>query len=163
MKIYIFRHALADFSRPAPDSKHPENPPLTREGRAQVKQVTSLAREFGFKPNLIVSSPLVRAKETAEITKETIGLKSPVVVDECLFGEKNPEQVYQFLRKRRKSDQIVLVSHQPLIDKLTSGLLGGKASIRFINGAIACIEIDSKPARGKGHLSWLLPPGRPNH
>ncbi len=157
MEIYIVRHAEADFSGKAKD---PDNPPLTKKGRSQVSRVTELAGKLGFDPNVIVSSPLLMAKQTASLAREKVGSKSPTIVDECLIGSKKPSQVYSFLTrgKTKHSDKIVLVSHQPLIDNLIADLIGAKANIEVLNGSIVCIRIGSKPAKGKGTLAWLVPP-----
>ena len=84
MEIYVYRHALADFKV--------EDPPLTEEGRKQVNEVTLHAKGFGFQPTKICSSPLVRAKETAEMARKAVGLESSVVVDECLHRGRNLSQ-----------------------------------------------------------------------
>jgi phosphohistidine phosphatase len=153
MEIYIYRHALADFEA------NREDPPLTDEGRKQVSEITKHAGSFGFKPTQIVSSPLVRAKETAEITKRTTGLHSKIIIDQCLYGGKKPAEVYSYLKQFKKSDKIVLVTHQPLIDHLIADLIKGeKANIQMLNGAIAAIEVKSTPAKGKGTLLWLASP-----
>jgi phosphohistidine phosphatase len=153
MEIYVYRHALADFG-----ADH-ENPPLSKDGEKQAGEVTRHAREFGFKPTHIVSSPLIRAKQTAEIAKKNAGLESRIIEDECLYGGKKPSEVYEFLKGFKKTDRIVLVTHQPLIDHLIADLIKGeKANIQMVNGAIAGIEIKSKAGKGKGTLIWLAVP-----
>src|SRR5579863_1973107 len=115
MQIYVYRHALADFKT------NQEDPQLSDVGRKQAEIVARNAREFfDFRPCRIVSSPLVRAKETAEIARKTLGLETPVIVDECLYGGKNPAEVYSFLKKFKNSEKIVLVSHQPPPLRITS-------------------------------------------
>jgi phosphohistidine phosphatase len=157
MEIYVYRHALADF-----DKDH-EDPPLNEAGRKQVTEITGLAQGFGFKPTQIVSSPLVRAKETAELARKAVGLDPSVIVDECLYGGKKPASVYSFLKKFKNSDRIALVSHQPLIDHLISDLTGAeKGKIQMLNGAIAGIEIKSKVGKAKGMLLWLARPPQMN-
>lgn len=152
MEIYIYRHALADFS-----VDH-ENPSLSPEGQKQAKDVTLHARDNGFNPTRIVSSPLTRAKETAEIARKTLSLDLPIEVDECLYGGTAPSAVYTFLKKFKKSDKIVLVTHQPLIDKLISELIAAeKSKVQMLNGAIAAIEIKTF-GKGRGTLLWLASP-----
>jgi phosphohistidine phosphatase len=149
----VYRHALADFE------KDHENPPLSEDGRKQVSSVTLHAQQFGFKPTHIVSSPLVRAQETAEIAGKILRLNSKVIVDECLYGGKKPAAVYSFLKKFKNSDKIVLVTHQPLIDHLIADLIKAEnAKIQILNGAIAAIEVKSKVGKGRGTLTWLASP-----
>lgn len=106
----------------------------------------------------IASSPLVRAKETAEITKKLIHAQSDIVVDDCLYGDRKPKQAYEFLSKYKKNDKIVLVSRMPLIFELVHDLTGAKAEVELLNGSIACIECDGKASKGNGKLQWLALP-----
>jgi phosphohistidine phosphatase SixA len=106
----------------------------------------------------IASSPLLRAKETAEITRKLLRSKRDTVVDECPYGDRKPTQVYEFLSKYKKNDEIVLVSHMPLIFELLHDLFGAKAEIELLNGSIACVECDGEASKGKGKLLWLAPP-----
>lgn len=153
MLVYIFRHGLADFGK-----KGVEDPGLNDQGTADVKNVVKLCfTSFGFKPDVIASSPLLRATETAKLTKDTLRIRSDVVLDECLYGDKKPKDVYAFLSKFKKSDRIVIVSHMPLIFELLYDLIGARAEIDLLNGSIACLEC-AKPATKRGKLLWLAPP-----
>jgi phosphohistidine phosphatase len=153
MLIYIFRHAKADFGK-----KHGEDPGLNDQGARDVRNVVSLcSSSFGFRPSLIASSPLVRARETADLAKKTLRLGHGVVVDECLYGDRKPRDVYAFLSKLRKNERVVLVSHMPLIFELLYDLMGARAEIDLLNGSIACVEC-AEPASKKGKLLWLVPP-----
>ncbi len=153
MLVHIFRHGSADFGK-----KGIDDPGLNGQGITDVKNVVKLcASSFGLKPNVIVSSPLLRAKETAKLAKDTLRIRSDLVADECLYGDKRPEDVYAFLSKFKKSDSVVLVSHMPLIFELLYDLIGGRAEIDLLNSSIACVECE-KPASKKGKLLWLAPP-----
>src|SRR5487761_63898 len=98
MLVYIFRHGLADFGK-----KGVEDPGLNDQGTADVKNVVELcSTSFGFKPKVIASSPLLRAMETAKLTKDTLLIRSDVVVDECLYGDKKPRPSTHFYQNSRK-------------------------------------------------------------
>ncbi len=156
MEVYIFRHGLASFGKGEGD------PGLNEDGVRDVNKVVKLCNSsFGFAPNVIVSSPLVRAKETAKLARKLLSAgnnNDKIVVDECLYGDRKPNQVYALLSKYRKNDKIVLVSHMPLIFELLHDLIGAKAEVELLNGSIACIECDGKASKGKGKLRWLVPP-----
>lgn len=157
MLIYIFRHGEADWPEGRPRRKGDERH-LTPEGRRWVAKVVSVAdKELGFRPGLILSSPLARARETAEVARETLGMASEVGIEECLVGESQPKDVYAVLRKRN-SGSVALVTHLPLIGYLFADLLGGESNIGLHSGAIAAIQCKGNPGRGKGSLRWLLPP-----
>jgi len=153
MDVFIFRHARADFT----DSK---DPPVSEEGMAEAARVVQLAKErFGFEPTAVVASPLLRAKQTAEMARKQLGLRSKVVVDDCLYGDKDPSEVLEFLSRFKKEDGVVLVSHMPLIFELLYSLIGGRAEVQLLNGSIAAIRFKGRAAEGKGTLAWLIQPG----
>ena len=152
MKAYIFRHAMADFKG------HAEDPAVTEEGLAEAGRVVRLAKEnLAFKPSVIVSSPLLRARQTAEMTQKVTGVKA-VTVDESLYGDRSPSEALALLSKLKTTDEVVIVSHMPLLSELLLGMIGGKAGIELPNGSIACVEFKGKAAKGKGKLAWLVPP-----
>jgi phosphohistidine phosphatase len=159
MLIYIFRHGEADW--PAKGKSHEgEERHLTSEGKSDVGKVVGFAeKELGFKPDLILSSPLARAKETAAIARQTLGLKAEVEIEECLEGDAPVKDVYAVLKKRGPQS-VALVTHLPLIDHLFTDLLGGESNIGLHNGAIAAIQCKANPGHAKGSLRWLLPPAR---
>jgi phosphohistidine phosphatase len=155
MNVYIFRHGRADFGKKAGS----DDPPLNSEGVADVTDVVSLcSSKFGLKPTAIASSPLARAQQTADLAKKALGFGREVLTQECLFGDRKPEEVYAFLSEFGKSDRIVLVSHMPLISELLLDLTGGHSEIELLNGSIANIAVEGKPGKGRGKLIWLIPP-----
>ena len=157
MNVYIFRHALADFGK----KPHNDDPPVSKEGALDVHSIVKLAKEsLGFRPNIIASSPLLRAKQTAEMASKDLRLKADMIVDGCLYGDGSPADVLAFLSRFKKTDGVVLVSHMPLIFELLYDLIGGRAEIELLNGSIACIEFKGKAAKGKGTLAWLVQPNR---
>ncbi len=158
MLVYIVRHGESEA--PTKGKGHTtEERHLTAAGRLWAKRVVSVAeKELGFRPGLILSSPLARAKETAEIARETLDLKSEIQVEPCLLGERPVTEVYATLRKLRSAESVALVSHLPLIDHLVADLLGAESEIRLHTGAIAGIQCKGLPGHAKGSLRWLLPP-----
>src|SRR2546428_8551714 len=123
MLVYIVRHGESE----APTKGRgltTEERHLTAAGGLWAKRVVSVAeKELGCRPGLILSSPLARAKETAEIARETLDLKSEIQVEPCLLGETPVTEVYATLRKLRSTESVALVSHLPLIDHLVCRLL----------------------------------------
>lgn len=153
MEVYIFRHARADFKSVN------EDPPVSEEGEAETRRVIQLAnRRLGFNPNVLVSSPVLRAKQTAEVAKEELGLKS-FVVDKCLYGDAEPDEVLKFLSRYKREDRVALFSHMPLIFELLYTLIGGRGEVELLNGSIAAVSFKDKAAEGKGKLVWLIQPG----
>ena len=144
MEVYIFRHARSDFR------SEDEDPPISEQGRSETERVVELAnKRFGFKPTVLVSSPLLRAKQTADLAGKRLGLK-PAVVDGCLYGDAEPRGVLKFLSKYKKEDRVALVSHMPLIFELLYSFVGGRGEVELFNGSIAAIPFKGKAAEGKG-------------
>jgi phosphohistidine phosphatase SixA len=156
MLIHIFGHARAAFrqqkdSKVAKGQQQEEDPYFTKEGEADTENVVLLTRKyFSFNPTIIFSSPHIRAKEMAEITKQVTGLNSEVAIREVLYGEKEPKEVYDLLSKvKKKDDSVVPVSHLSLVKKLLFDLIGSESkNIEVYNGSIACIERKSLPKTG---------------
>jgi phosphohistidine phosphatase len=157
MLVYIVRHGESESPQKG-TKRGGEERHLTPDGRKWAGKVVALAeKELGFRPARILSSPLARARETADIARTTLRLASEVEIEECLEGDGQVKDVYAVLRKRDLGS-VALVSHLPLIDHLLADLLGGESNVRLHTGAIAAIQCQSKPRHGKGSLRWLLPP-----
>jgi len=153
MNVYILRHAKADFGSKI------EDPPVSAEGEKQLAHVLELARkEFAFGPTLVVSSPILRARNTADFVKRNFGGGVRVVVDKCLMPESKPADVLDFLSALKKEENVVLVSHMPLIFELLHDLIGGRGEVELLNGSIAAIEFKERARSGKGKLVWLIQP-----
>ncbi len=111
-----------------------------------------------FDPNVVVTSPILRARQTADIVKRRFGNGLKVDVDDCLMPESRPAQVTKYLNGMKKDDRVVLISHMPLIFDLLHDLIGGEGEVELLNGSIAAIGFKGKAASGKGKLEWLIQP-----
>src|SRR5207245_9692540 len=157
MLVYIVRHGESEA--PAKGKGHAtEERHLTPDGRLWAKRVVSVAeKELGFRPDLILSSPLARAKETAEIARETLDLKSEIQIEECLLGERPVQDVYATLRKLKSLQSVALVSHLPLINHLVADLLGAESHIGLQTGGTAGIQCKGNPDVAKVALPRTCP------
>jgi len=153
MNIYILRHAKADFGSKG------EDPPVSELGEKQTTHVLDLARQnLGFDPSLVVTSPILRARQTADIVKKRVGKAVRVAIDDCLMPESKPRDVIDYLSKLKKDEDVVLISHMPLIFELLYDLIGGRGEVELLNGSIAAVEFKGRAASGKGKLTWLIQP-----
>jgi phosphohistidine phosphatase SixA len=82
-----------------------------------------------------------------------------VVVDERLYGDTEPSEALKLLSGFKKEDNVVLVSHMPLVFELLYRMIGGSVEVELLNGSIAAVRFKGKAAEGKGTLSWLIQPG----
>jgi phosphohistidine phosphatase len=148
MQLYFLRHGEADWPGwTKPDDERP----LTDLGKKEVRQVAKFLDRLKVNPDLIVSSPLPRALQTAEVAAEQ--LKTKLRQDEALepgFGISGLSAVL----KRHGSKVLMLVGHEPDFSSVISALTGG--FIKMSKAGVALIDID--PETEKGRLLWLFPP-----
>ncbi len=157
MNIYIFRHGLAENKAESPD-RTDEGRRLTKEGEEQVRWVCDRAKELGLEPTVILASPLVRARQTAELAQKQLHA-AEVREDASLSPEAKVEEVYRSLAKLKAKDSVVLVTHLPLLGHLLESLLDWNVwdQLDFDNGAIARIDSKTRPKAKSGTLVWVLP------
>ena len=156
MEIYLFRHGIAEDAKAGhPDSSRA----LTDEGKKKTAEVVKAARRAGVAPSLIISSPYVRAVETAEIAAEGFGYKNDILRTETLVPHGLPENVWSELRDYRDAEAVLLAGHEPLMGHLAAYLLASPV-LRIDVKKAAMIRIDV-PALGRtphGTLRWLITP-----
>ena len=148
MQLYFLRHGEADW----PGCTKPDDErPLTDFGKKEVRQVAKFLNRLNVKPGLIVTSPLPRALQTAEVAAEQ--LKTKLRQDEALepgFGISELRTVL----KRHRAKVLMLVGHEPDFSSVISALTG--ASIKLSKAGVALVDID--PEAQEGRLLWLFPP-----
>ena len=148
MQLYFLRHGEADWPGwTKPDDERP----LTDFGKKEVRQVAKFLNRLKVKPDLIVTSPLPRALQTAEVAAEQ--LKTKLRQDEALepgFGISELRTVL----KRHRSKVLMLVGHEPDFSSVISGLTG--ASLKLSKAGVALVDIDQEAQEGR--LLWLFPP-----
>lgn len=152
MLLHLLRHAHAGDpgAWDGPDAERP----LSDKGRAQAERLGAHLAAIGFRPDAIISSPKVRALETAEIVAEHLDLS--VSVDDRLGRMVGPEDIVESLAAAGAPQRPVLVGHDPDFSDLVSTLCGAPVPMR--KGALARIEIADSLGAGTGTLRWLLPP-----
>ncbi len=155
--LYLLRHAHAGdpAAWPGPDDRRP----LSAKGRAQAERLGAFLASVGFAPDVLITSPMLRAVETAEIVGEALG--RPVRADPRLAGPLSPATVDAILEAAASPVRAVLVGHDPDFSDLFADLVGGTgggAGLRLRKGAIACLATDRPLRDGAAELRWLLPP-----
>ena len=155
MYIYIFRHGIAEDAPGQPDSERA----LTAEGKKKLRSVLKVARAAGVSPSLILTSPLKRAVQTAELAAEILDHKGELLRTRALAPDSSPADVWQQIRDHKDESGILLAGHEPLFSQLTAYLLGcPDLQIDFKKGALACVEMDRFGAEPHGVLKWCLTP-----
>lgn len=148
MQLYFLRHGEADW----PDwKKSDDERPLTDFGKKEVRDVAKFLARLKVRPDLIVTSPLPRAAQTAEIAADY--LKPKLRKDELLEPGFGMSELGTIL-KRHRSKALMLVGHEPDFTNVISGLTG--ASLKLSKGGVALLEVG--PESQEGRLLWLFPP-----
>jgi len=155
MRIILVRHAIAArVGKPAPCD---EDRQLTHRGAHRMEVIAKALRDIAPRPRAVLTSPLVRARQTAELIARAWGdlefTEGAALVDGDWDG------ICRLLDRYRRGDTVALVGHEPWISRLTARLLGGKAgrAFPFRKGGVAMIEIE-QPRLGHGTLAWFIPP-----
>jgi phosphohistidine phosphatase len=118
MKLYVMRHAQASFNAPSDRER-----PLTENGIQQTRELINLHNAALADVNLLWSSDLLRARQTAALVAEVLGFK--VVEKTCLTPDGHISDVLNELHGLRTDDILLMVSHQPLVGELVSYLVSG--------------------------------------
>lgn len=158
IELYLVRHAIAAERGPAyPDDRLR---PLTPAGIARFRETMGGLRQLDVTIDLVLSSPLVRARETAELVSAGLPGKPAIETLEALAPGGRAALVIEALAKyaRRRLRRLAIVGHQPDLGDLGSRLLGARGSLEFKKGGVAFLELDGATPAGPGTLHWMLPP-----
>jgi phosphohistidine phosphatase len=154
MEIYFLRHGIAeDHSSTGRDADRR----LTDEGRQKLRKVLERAHQAGVAPSLILTSPLKRALETAEISARELGYEGKLVRTSALVPGASPQEVWEEVRLHRGESAVLLAGHEPLFSATIAYFLGSpREMIQFRKGAIVRIDVESFGAAPAGVLQWML-------
>lgn len=160
MNLYIIRHAIAvdeDSSLYDDDSLRP----LTDKGRKKMRQISKGLRTLGCDFDLILSSPYLRAKETAEILADVFKMKKDVEFSESLIPMGDPEQLIAEVNEKYNVNSIAFVGHEPQLTALISLLAAENAAIDMTlkKGGVCRLSADNLRHTRKATIELLLTPG----
>ena len=155
-ELYLIRHGLAEERGEAwpDDSKRP----LTEEGISRLKKESRGLTKIGVSFDIVLTSPLVRARQTAEIIAAGLDPRPHLANVDSLSPDGSYAALMADLAKHSRRERIALVGHEPSIGELSARLIGSRHPLPFRKGAICCIELDSMPPGGPGNLKWFLTP-----
>jgi phosphohistidine phosphatase len=161
MNLYLMRHGIA-VAADEPGISSDGARPLTPKGTKRIRRAARGLRRLGISFDAILTSPLVRARQTAEIVADTLGLEAQLEEISELVPESSVDRLMSGLIRFQDKKHLLLVSHNPLLGYAYAFLIGGKKDpnleIDLKKGGLCRIEIDSLPAGGPGTLRWLLTP-----
>ena len=153
MKCYLLRHGQAvdadawqgsDFDRP-----------LTAKGKTRVERAAKALAAWGLDLDVIVTSPLLRAQQTAAIVAEGLRFGGRIVEDARLGGGFGPVVLADVLAVHGAANAVMLVGHEPALSRIVGQLVGG-GNVEFKPASLACVEL-AQPWSDRGTLNWLIP------
>jgi phosphohistidine phosphatase len=156
MELYLIRHGIAaERGEEFPDDS---KRPLTSKGIASLRREAKSLNALGVTFDQIITSPLVRTRQTADILAEALQGKPPVATSDALAPAGTPAAVIQELNKYARKARVALVGHEPNLGELAARLIGAKRPLAFKKGAICRLDFEVLPPKGIGQLQWFMPP-----
>jgi phosphohistidine phosphatase len=152
-ELYLLRHAHAGdpLAWTGPD----EQRPLSDKGEKQADRLGRFLAGIGFQPDAIITSPKLRAAQTAEIVAGHLGL--PFRMDDRLADRLDVATLETLLRDAGDPERPVIVGHDPDFSELAAELSGAR-ELPLKKGALARIDVERPLEPGGGTLAWLVPP-----
>lgn len=159
MRLYLVRHAIA-VDRTTPGVVSDAARELTPDGIQKMRRHASALRRLGAQVSEIWTSPLIRARQTAEILADTFDPRPPIEVVKSLEPSGHFEELLTRFEAAADRQAIALVGHEPFLGEFASFLIGGPRNLAlpFKKGGVACIEIEEFRPPLRGALQWLLTP-----
>ncbi len=151
MKLILIRHA---------DAAREESRELTENGRRQQTVVADALRRMGITFERLLSSPLLRALQTAELTARVVGFREPVEETPALGDAFTVEGLLERLATLPAEATVACIGHEPYLGRFAAALVtpDGNLSIEVKKSGVIGIQTKGRPARGNGTLLFVLRP-----
>ena len=162
MKVLLIRHAIAESREVFQKTgKSDDLRPLTARGRKRMRQNSRGIIEIVSSLDLLVTSPLLRAQQTAEIIKEKFKKVNIETIGE-LKPESPLEMTLAFIKKQKGGDTVAFIGHEPQLGELATFLLTGQKTsfLAFKKGGICLLEFLEKVDKGRANLICFTPPSQ---
>ncbi len=160
MNLYLMRHGIAmdvDDPNVIDDSQRP----LTHKGVKRMRRAARGLRRLGIKFDAILTSPILRARQTADIVAAALGLNWRLEEISGLSTESSVEHLLFGLTRYQDREHLLLIGHQPLLGQALAHIIDprrGAAILEFDlgKGSLCRVEIDGLPVTKPGVLHWLM-------
>ena len=159
MRVYIFRHGEA-LSKGDPSISSDAERPLVEEGIRRTRQAAEGFRSLGISIDAIFTSPWVRAKQTAKIAADVLGLADRLLELDELAGDHAIEDVMNALARHSSMNDLMLVGHNPQLSELAAYLLSLSTGMQvdLKKSGMCTVEVDRIPPKKPGTLLWMMTP-----
>jgi len=159
MNLYIVRHAIA-VERGTPGYDDDSQRPLTDKGIKKMKKIVKGLRRQDLKLDKILSSPYVRARDTAKILASEFQKEDQLSFSDNLIPPGNFEALVTEIHEKYAVDNLALVGHEPMLSQLVSWLTTGNTEMKMVlkKGGVCCLFADNLYRDHRADLMWLLTP-----
>jgi phosphohistidine phosphatase len=159
MNLYILRHGIA-VEHGAAGYENDDERPLTGKGERKMRAIAEAIEALCISFDSILSSPLVRARQTAEIVAESLKCKKRLELTDTLSPQHNAKPLIEYLQEQRAVDDVMLVGHEPFLSQLISLLVSGdtESSVLLKKGGFCKLSTEHLKHGKCATLEWLLTP-----
>lgn len=157
-ELFIIRHGFAGQS--LEDRAMDEERPLKKKGKEQIKGVAKGLKELNLCFDVVITSPLLRAKETAEIINSYCGDSKKVIENDLLRPGGSFSNLIKFLNKHKKYKKVAIVGHEPFLSSFASYCLtkNKNSVIELKKGGVLMLEVEDTLKPGQCKLTMLIEP-----
>ncbi len=158
MNLYIIRHAIAEEEDPSGDDSQRA---LTDKGSRKMRQIAKGLRILGVEFDAILSSPYLRAQETAEILGDVFKMKKQIAFSDNLVPMGDPDLLIAEINEKYSVDSLAIIGHEPYLTTLISLLIGqgSPVDVELKKGGVCRLSADDLHHSHHATLEWLLTPG----
>ena len=156
VELYLVRHAIA--AERGPEWPDDARRPLTERGIQRFREEVAGLRTLDVAIQEVISSPLVRAKQTADLLAAGLDGKPVVRILKALEPGHSPTTVISQLAKLARRRKIAIVGHEPDLGELAAHLVGASRPLPFRKGSVCRIDLESFTSRHAGSLIWFVTP-----
>jgi phosphohistidine phosphatase len=159
MNVYILRHGIA-VDHGAAGYENDDERPLTGKGERKMWAIAEAIKALEISFDSIFSSPLVRARQTAEIVADALKCRKRMEITDTLAPQESAKPLIEFLRDQRAVDDVVLVGHEPFLSRLIALLISGNSetSVLLKKGGFCKLSTEDLKHGKCATLEWLLTP-----
>jgi phosphohistidine phosphatase len=150
MQLLLLRHGKAEDCSPGGDFSRE----LEEKGHEQARHAARILAAADLVPDLVLSSPVIRAKQTAITFTGAAGMPGPIFLDWLACGM-SPETALAELGHFPEFERIMIIGHEPDFSRLISHCLGGSAQTEVRKGSVTCLEL--RPPAPRATLRFLIP------
>ncbi len=160
MDCVLFRHGIA-VAREEWKGEDAHRP-LTEKGRSRTRLAAEGLGALKIKPSLILTSPFIRAHETADVLHRTLEIKPAARICDELIPESPPDKMFPLLASLPQDSCVICVGHEPQLSELAGLMVFGKpvAGLAFRKAGACLIRFDDSPKAGRGRLEWWMMPSQ---